>query len=200
MCTHGWWRVMELRTYKSLHIRHPGELTKNADTQGSTSRDPDSAAPSGAWAFVLLLNPPWWSPKRIYPSPLWGSGWGSQVLKMHTLAEHVLAFPRLSQAPAFSFCSLTSFSYSHPQAFPGPQASHTLVHGFFSVPSTWKPCPPPPPLPTTFPWHIPNWENFPSHAAPQAGLEAPGARVLCLPDSVCVMPYWKWLLSYLSWL
>lgn len=43
-------------------------------------------------------------------------------------------------------CSLTSFSYSHPQALPAPQASHTLVHVILIVPSAWNPCPAPPSL------------------------------------------------------
>lgn len=190
MCTHGWWRVMELRTYKSLHISHPGELTKNADTQGSTSRDPDSAAPSGAWAFVLLLNPPWWSPKRIYPSPLWGFGWGSQVLKMHTLAEHVLAFPRLllslSAASPLSPIAILKLFQLLRQATPW-----YMVSSVFLLPGSpallLLSCPPP--SPGTFPTGKTSLPTL----HPRLGWRplapvfcaSPTASVLCLIESDC---------------
>ena len=83
---------------------------------------------------------------------------------------------------SYSFCSLTSFSYSHHQDLPAPQTSHTLVNGIFGVPSTWKPCPVPPPLPTIFPWHTPTLGELPT-LHPRLGWRPPVP--MGLPVRVC---------------
>ena len=135
---------------------------------------------SGAWASVLLLSPLRWATKGINPSSSGGFGWLLIPKDAHPsracagLAE---AFPG-----SYSLCSLTSFSYSHHQDLPPPQTSHTLVNGIFGVPSTWKPCPVPPPLPTIFPWHTPTLGELPM-LHPRVGWRPPVP--MGLPVRVC---------------
>lgn len=134
-------------------MSHLGVLIKNADAQALPPGIQIQLLRRGAWASMLLLTPPRWSPERINPSLSRGPGWGSRVLALHGL----------SQAPALSSCSLTILELFQllGQATPWyVEYSVLLLPGLLALLPT--------PSPTIFPWH-----TLPP--------EAPGACVLCLP-------------------